>query len=88
MSDVYKGEEGVPSEAGDIWLASGRGPAAGAKRRWGGPALANCNASPCVTLPLRIKSVDNYGAAEEGPSEPLFGTQTSATSVEPSSVIR
>ena len=53
MSDVAKSEEGVPSEAGDIWLASpkesgvlrtGRGPAAVAQRRRGWPASANHNA--------------------------------------------
>jgi len=59
MSEVAKGEEGVPAEAGDIWLASGRGPAARAKRRRGWPALAKYNASTCVTLPLRIKSSEN-----------------------------
>lgn len=71
MTDVAKGEEGVPSEAGDIWLASGRGPAAEAQRRRGWPAPAKYNAQACVTLPLRMKSSENNGASEEGPSEPL-----------------
>ncbi|MEE8151953.1 MAG: hypothetical protein V3S55_04625 [Nitrospiraceae bacterium] len=69
----YEERGGVPSEAGDIWLASGRGPAAGAQRRWGWPELANDNAYPRVTLPLRITPPENYGAAEEGPSELLAG---------------
>ncbi len=38
----------------------------------GGPALANDNAYTCVTWPLRIKSSENNGAAEEGPTEPLL----------------
>ncbi|MEE8228402.1 MAG: hypothetical protein V3R69_00865 [candidate division NC10 bacterium] len=71
MTEVGKGEAGVPSEAGDIWLASGRGPAAEAQRRRGWPASAHYNASACVTLPRRKKSPENNGAAEEGPSEPL-----------------
>ena len=71
MTELGKAEEGVPSEAGDVWLASGRGPPAGAQRRWGWPELANVDASACVTLPLRITSSENNGAAEEGPSELL-----------------
>jgi hypothetical protein len=41
MSDVAKGEEGVPSEAGDIWLAS-----AGKKSNAFGPALRASRGDP------------------------------------------
>jgi hypothetical protein len=65
-----KGEEGVPSEAGNIWLASGRGPAAGAQRKWEWPALANDNVSARVTLTLRIKSTEIVAPLRKVPPSP------------------
>ncbi len=84
-SDVAKSEEGVPSEAADIWLAS-----AGSRRRSGAQAgvarLGKSRRLSMRNVASAHQVLREYGAAEEGTSELLVeGGRTSASSVEPSS---
>ncbi len=67
MSDVAKSEEGVPSEAGDIWLASPK--ESGVLRTGRGPARSAAQAGVARLGKSQRLSVRNVASAHQALGE-------------------